>query len=292
MHDLTLVPFGWPVVFYLTLAGIAAGASLTGAAVLLRGAASWRPLGRRGLLVAAVTIVAGSLFLIADLEAPSQFLLILAHFNPASIMSWAARLITLFGLLALYCWWAIGRTSGAALTPGLRFSVALTGLLGLLVGLYPAFVLGQAVARPLWGSPLLVPLFLISAVHTGLAALLLWRVLSGPAASEAGEERLPPVRLEVALIATQAFALAFYLSSQAGYDQALARMTRGDLALWLWGGVVLAGWIVPLVEVLMSGASSARLLGRAVAILIGGFALRALIVFGGQGSAALLSMNP
>ncbi len=288
MRDsLTLVPFGWPVVLYLTLAGIAAGAALTGAWSLLRGGPERRRLGLRGLLVAALAIAAGAASLIADLEAPSRFLLILTQFNPASIIAWGARWIIVFGLLAFYSWWAVRRTPGDSLTPGLRLSVALTGLFALGVGLYPAWVLGQAVARPLWGSPWIAPLFLISAVHTGLAALLLWR----PRGEGEDGRPLPAPRLELALILGQMALLAIYLLTVLpGYGAAAARMTRGDLAPWLWGGVIVAGWLIPLAFV--STSDRGKLLARATAVLVGGLSLRALIVFGGQGSAALLTMSP
>lgn len=65
-------------------------------------------------------------------------------------------------------------------------------------------------------------------------------------------------------------------------------MVSGELAPWLWGGVVLLGWLVPLALALWDGGRGALIL-RATAVLAGALALRTLLVFGGQGSAALLN---
>ena len=152
-----------------------------------RGEERWHGLARRGFLLAAVGIFLGSLALIADLEAPGSFWMILAHFNPASWIAWGARIITLFGLLCalVWLWLSRGERVGSELSAGLKICTGVTAALGLAIGLYPAWVLMQSVARPLWGSPWIAPLFLVSALHTGLAALLLSQVMAGSDGEEA-----------------------------------------------------------------------------------------------------------
>ena len=81
----------------------------------------------------------------------------------------------------------------------------------------------------------------------------------------------------------------YFLTLASGYEAATARLLRGDLALWLWVGVVLVGWLIPLATIFGSASGSGRLLLRAVCVLAGGLALRTLIVFGGQGADALIS---
>lgn len=286
--DLILTPFGWPVVIYMTLAGISAGAALISCWLLWTDATRWRTLAGHGLLLAAAGICCGSLFLVADLEAPGRFWMILAYFNPVSWIAWGARVITVFGMLALFTWLLLrrGDAASAEMPPGLKLCTGAVALLALAIGLYPAWVLMQSVARPLWGSPLIAPLFLASALHTGLAALLLSQL-----AASSGRQQAPGgARLEGALVVAQALLLGLYvLTLTSGYDAATARLLRGDLAPWLWVGVVLLGWLIPLATTLGSATSSGRLLLRAVSVLIGGLALRTWIIFGGQGSEALIS---
>lgn len=285
--DPVLVPFGWPVVIYMTLAGLAAGAALTGCWLLWRGSEGGLRAARRGFLLAASAILVGSLCLVADLEAPGRFWMVLAYFNPASWIAWGARIIVLFGLLTGLAW-VLSRGAAAAsrLSPGLKTCCAGIACLAVAIGLYPAWVLMQAAARPLWGSPLIAPLFLASALHTGLAALLASQVIAG-----AGDDDPAPggARFERSLIVAQALFLGLYLLTLAsGYEAARARLLYGDLALWLWGGVVVVGWLVPLATTGGRWSGSGRLLLRAACVLLGGLALRVLIVFGGQGAQALI----
>ena len=286
--DVVLLPFGWPVVIYMTLAGISAGAALTSCWLLRSAAARWQGLAKRGFLLAAAGIFIGSLFLIADLEAPGSFWMILAYFNPASWIAWGTRVITLFGLLTAFAWVLLRREPlENDLPSGLKVCTLLIALLALGIGLYPAWVLMQSVARPLWGSPLIAPLFLVSALHTGLAAVLLSELVAG---SGQAEEASGGHSLERFLIFAQALLLGLYvLTLSGGYEAATERLLRGDLAPWLWIGVVLLGWFVPLATTLGSRPGSSRLLVRTVCVLIGGLALRTWIVFGGQGSDALIS---
>ncbi|MEM7350338.1 MAG: NrfD/PsrC family molybdoenzyme membrane anchor subunit, partial [Acidobacteriota bacterium] len=258
--DTVLVPFGWPVVLYLTLAGLSAGAALISCWLLWSDTRRWWDLARRGLLVAATGIALGGFGLVADLEAPGRFWMILAHFNPASWIAWGARIITLFGLWTAFAWVLLRReaTTEGPMSSTLRVTTSGVALLALAIGLYPAWVLMQAVARPLWDSPWIAPLFLLSALHAGLAVLLLVQTKAGADQPKI----LGSAGLERALVGGQVVCLALYAATLAGaYAPALERLWRGDLAPWLWIGVVLLGWLVPLATT-AGGAGSGRLLLR------------------------------
>lgn len=278
--NLVLTPFGWPIVVYLGLAAIAAGSALLGSWRLLGGD---RALGRRHLLVTLAAMAAGAIFLVADLEAPGRFLTILVHFNPASMIAWGARAISVFAILTAFIWWSTGRSRDAGSDPSppsvtLRVGVLILMGLALFVGLYPAWVLAQAAARPLWDSVFVAPLFLASALHAGVAVHLVQH-----GRNRGRRNGLAGRGVEFSLIAVQALLLAlFLLGIGDAYGDARDRLLSGSLAPVLWLGVVVVGWIVPLV---LAGKRAAAL--RAVAIVIGVFALRALIVFGGQGMAGL-----
>ena len=279
--SLVEVPFGWPVVLYLGLAAIAAGSALFGCWSLLRGALER---GRRSLLVAISTIVVGLLCLVVDLESPGRFLAILQHFNPASMIAWGVRGVSLFVILATFMWWTTGRSRAGsfAVSAPLRFGLVLLGGLAIFVGLYPAWVLAQATARPLWSSPFIAPLFLVSALHAGIATYLVVRP-----ERDVDNDRIAEPAVEVGLVMIQACALALFLFGIGdAYGGARARLLTGSLAPSLWLGVVAIGWLVPLV--LVRGRQSNINMGlRAIAILVGVFALRAVVVFGGQGMAAI-----
>jgi formate-dependent nitrite reductase membrane component NrfD len=57
---------------------------------------------------------------------------------------------------------------------GLRGWTGLVGIaVALLVGIYTGVLLGALVARPFWNNPMLPMLFLVSALKTGTASVLL-----------------------------------------------------------------------------------------------------------------------
>ncbi|MFQ5667788.1 MAG: NrfD/PsrC family molybdoenzyme membrane anchor subunit [Candidatus Binatia bacterium] len=287
-----LVPFGWPVIIYFTLAGVACGTCLAGCLILWSNDALYHQLGKRALWVATLAIAAGAMALVSDLEAPQRFWLILTQLNGHSVIAWGARLITVFGCLCGYV--AVTTQVPSEISPVPRRLLALLVLLALGVGMYPAYVLGQATARPLWGAPVLAPLWLVSGMHLGLGALLLLSVLAPPQAS-AGCNGLASAhlrifnRLDVWLILLEAALLAAYLSLLTGASQrAVARLVTGGMSAWLWIGVILVGWGVPLLEIARGDGGRRGLAVRSTCLLLGGLSIRTLIVLGGQGAGAFL----
>ncbi|MEM7051566.1 MAG: NrfD/PsrC family molybdoenzyme membrane anchor subunit [Acidobacteriota bacterium] len=257
LHEM---PFGWPVVAYLSCAGLAAGAAL-GAALDLRG--EHRRRAQHGYLVASVAILIGALFLIVDLEKPASFAAVLLHFNPASAISWGARALPLFALSCLFAGWLLRRDRRHARP----FQAVATGL-GLFIAAYPGVVLYQALGRPLWHNPILVPLLFVSALHMGLAA----RRWIGSRSSLAGEGWL--LGLQLTLL------VAWLITASGQAPGAVVRLTAGSLAPWLWVGVVAVGLITPWWAIRHRGAQRFAL---GIAPILGGIALRAIVILGGQG---------
>jgi protein NrfD len=72
-------------------------------------------------------------------------------------------------------------------------------VLGVALGIYTGVLLGALGARPLWNSPLLGPLFLVSGVSAGAAFMLLWPLHRSERAL-LGRADVPLITLELALI--------------------------------------------------------------------------------------------
>lgn len=248
-------PFGWWIALYFALATLAAGAA--GAACGLLAAPRKSPVGnepahiRLALLVALAAIVVGSGALIADLERPGEFYLIFTSYEPDSWISRGSRIIGGFGLLAFALlstqWSAIVRSRW---TYGLALALA---ALALLVAIYPAFVLDQAVGRPLWQSGWLPIVFLAGAIHVGLA------IYGAPRWLE-----LAAIVAEIALFT--AYALAIGPSQLVGEP-----IAYGLLAL-----AVLGSWAGPL----FLPADQKWL--KAGLITLGTLGIRGAILFAGQ----------
>jgi protein NrfD len=294
---------------YLFLGGLAAGVMiLCGAALLL-----WRPGQTRSRALALLPwtapllLSAGMLFLWLDLENRLNVLRFYAVLRPASPMSWGAWILLLIYPASILLAWrttpeevqrALDRAivrrvpgRGAAwtaerLTRFTRWAVqherriALSNVvLGAALGLYTGVLLGTLAARPLWSSPLLGPLFLVSGLSTGAAFMLLCPLRDA--------ERAALARLDVLLILLELGLIGLWitglLTGGAAARDAAALLLGGPYTTAFWTLVVAAGLLTPLAAGLLELRHRA-LPGRAAALLVlaGGLALRWIIVAAGQ----------
>lgn len=300
--DPALHIWGWEVPVYLFLGGLVAGLMVLLPALELRGGR--RP--GRGLsrlmpfaAIGLVSLGMGALFL--DLENKLNVLRFYLAFQPTSPMSWGSWILLLvypalllLGLGSISAeqrrWvkdrapaWSTGLLQRAFdLADGRRNAVLwTTGATGLALGAYTGLLLGTLVARPLWNSALLGPLFLVSGISTGAALLLLTPM------SE--DEHRTLTRWDVAAITTELALLALLLVDLAGGGASSAAagslLLGGPWTPWFWALVVVGGLTVPL---LLDAVELRRRLPATlyspILVLIGGLALRWVLVAAGQES--------
>jgi formate-dependent nitrite reductase membrane component NrfD len=140
-------------------------------------------------------------------------------------------------------------------------------------------LLGTMAARPLWNSAILGPLFLVSGLSTGAAFLLLYRL--------ADSERRLLSRVDMGLIAVELVVIAIWLiglaSGGAASREAFALFFGGPYTAAFWTLVIALGLVTPFVGELIEirhKVVPGRML--AVLVLVGGFALRWIVVYAGQ----------
>lgn len=275
----------WWIIAYFFLGGIAAGAFLIAAAVDLFTGAENRPVVRVGYLLAAPLTAICGLFLAIDLGQPLRFWHMLVNvttdqpaFKYWSPMSYGSWVLTGFGLCAGIAFllvaaewrgfsWAqrLGKIPAAL---GLIFAILLVSYTGVLL---------NATNQRVWGDNVILgALFAASGTSTGIAIIALIISL------RRGRSDLIITRLERADIFTIVVELILLLAlvailATAGAGQVLI---AGKLAPFLYGGVLVAGLLIPLGLYLRP-----RLLGHATPIVasvlavIGGLILRAVIIF-------------
>ncbi len=315
--------WGMPVIGYLFLAGVGAGALTVSASVLLRGggggfAGQHYSIARYGAFIAPLPLMIGCGLLIFELgsfDAGHWFKWInlykTINLSPMSIGTW---LLTVFiGVSVLYAYTFLPKTPGLGEhRDGLRTLLAwLCVPLGIATAVYTGVLLGAMPARPFWNSPILAMLFLVSSLSTGVAVILLFRALFP--GKEAGAEGKPMVgdyfkrRDQSAYILTASdllligfellviglFIMYAHLTVGAVKEAVSVILLGGNLAVLFWFGVVVIGLIAPaLIELYYV---IPRLLGHQpfdvpmgvevivpIAILIGGFMLRYVVVVAGQ----------
>jgi len=325
--DPHLAVWSWEIPVYLFLGGAVAGMMvLAGIAMLrtARGDDTSRFFSVQTPLLGFVLINLGMGALLLDLAHKLYVWRVFTTFQIASPMSWGSwLLIIVYGVLLLSAlhrlpesWpWlaervpAIRRASDAMVaSPRLVRALGWANVaLGVGLGIYTGILLNTMVARPLWNSGILGPLFLVSGLSAGAAIVhLATKVLPGrpaprsmiggafaamwqplgkepPAGDTANELQRWDLAFLVAELALIGLLLANLFTSSASQAAAATLITSGPYAIAFWGVVVAAGILVPLA--LQSLELSHRIphtVAPALLVLVGGFALRWVMVQAGQ----------
>ena len=288
--------WGLLIVLYLFLGGLSAGLLALSALATLWGGERFRQTACVGAWAAPWPVLAGTALLVFDLGQPFYFWKLFVAVEPRSPMWLGTWLLTIFSMVSVpYANLFLPRTLRVWTpddVPRWRRHLAMAGLpLGIGVGIYTGVLLGVLVARPLWNTPLLAQLFLISAVSSAAALLLVLLRRVGT-----GREHRALAGADAALIAVELGVLAWMYvdarTSTASVNAAVTLLTHGAYGWVFWLGVVGLGLLLPLlletVE-LTSGAHRAgwEWLAQAAStaplfVLFGGFALRWVIVYAGQ----------
>lgn len=287
----TVSPYwGWYIVVYFFLGGIAGGAAFLSGLLDLFGNRLDRRMTRIGYLIALVAIAVGGPLLIIDLTRPERFWHMLWQVNSGGFM------FKLFSPMSLGVWIIMGFVFFVALAAAA--SLAEAGLLPRGLARLGEGVLGKIVAlgcvlsgsslagytgllltatnRPLWGDTAwLALLFLLSGISAGGAAMILvgWRQGHPGTVQWLGQMEQYSSLLELIVLAIIAATIWGVVS-----------------AVWsgVWGivmvlGVVALGILLPL---LLSART--RLLGMAtvpvsaVLVLLGSFLLRTVVILSSE----------
>ncbi|HQZ91120.1 MAG TPA: polysulfide reductase NrfD [Thermomicrobiales bacterium] len=238
-------PWGWRVATYLWTKGIAAGALLIAAILLLFGWVGDRTTFDLAAPVLAIAfIVLTAVFLIADLKRPERFWFLLLKPNPTSWLVWGGYILGLFGGVAFL--WLVAALLDLDAAQNVLMAVSIP--LAAAAAGYTAFLFGQAEGRDSWQSPLTLPHLLAQAGVAGAAILLVAGALLG-----AGGDDLRVLGGVLAGGVAISTALLLFEYSvphvNAHVRKTIDLITRGPYRGVLYQGVLLLGALVPLVLV-------------------------------------------
>ena len=302
-HSLLIDPqlhiWGWEIPVYLFLGGMAAGVMvLTSLLVARKGERS--PVGCWLGFAAPVLVTVGMAALFFDLAFKLHAWRFYLAFRWTSPMSWGAWiLVAVYPASLALALASLGDGQAERLAIHLRrFGLAepmrrfrdfarvhLAGLrwtnlgLGIALGVYTGILLSTLGARALWSSPVLGPLFLTSGLSTGAAFLMLFRLSEEERHFLAFWDKVA-MGLEVALL------LLFLLGLSTGGaegQRGAALLLGGPWTAPFWSLVVIAGLAMPLLlETLKSRLHLRTATMAPLLVLVGGFALRWIMVAAGQ----------
>jgi polysulfide reductase chain C len=279
-HFVTPPDWGWYIVWYFFLGGIAGGAYLLGTVLRLLRDPRDESVAKLALVLSFATMAVCPVLLTLDLGKPGRFWHMLVdptgpslNFKAISPMSVGAWILLGFGLFSTVSFVDAlahrrllhdGAFSRAFQVVGAVFGLGLAGYTGVLLSVS---------SQPLWSDTwVLGGLFLASGVSVATASLGLLVAWRG--ASAATTEKLRRAAgwflvLELAL-------LVLFFVTLGGVGP---RYVKGPwIALWL---LVLAGILVPMTRHIRPGPTARGVVG-ALLVVVAGLALRIAVVFSPQ----------
>ena len=296
----------WLPAIYLFLGGLAGGAFLTVGILYLAKPERFRKTISAGVWIAFICLALGLVCLVAEVENPLKAMVLFNAFtNTGSWMTIGAWLlfttliVYILALLFMTDFFAkvFGKKNGkfekSRRVPGVI--VALIGMvLSIGVAVYTGILLGAAPAVPFWDIKMLPVLFTVSAIDTGIAAVMIAMVVREDL-EETHRGRVVLEVLTIILIAVEVYLVYGYISfmqAQGGAATISAAMlTDNQLKFAFWGLFIAVGLAVPafiaLVGIIIGGKKDKAKVIKIVAIvgaccaLIGGFVLRYMMVRAG-----------
>ena len=300
--------WNWQIWIDLWAAGMAGGAYLVAFLANKYSGGANNNLFRLSVLTGVPLAIIGVFLLIIDLGTPIWAWHLFVNFLPVAVMSmgtWILFAWIVVAFIMMVLWvveWDTNRNPDKYSAGTIGFFKNLSGLFAWVGFIFAVLlmtytgVLLASTTQALWGSTLLLPpLFVASAISTGVALLIIMAMIlnkvnagrgSGWTFSEDIIGKL--VKSLMGLIVVEAVVMAGYaiwlaLAGDAG-NEAFKLLISGDLAIAFWVAVVGVGLVVPLVLLLATKGRNTFFVvaTSASCVLLGGLALRAVITVGGQ----------
>jgi len=281
------MPLGLPIATYFYLTGLSAGSFIISTMAYGFGMARFKPLGKIGVVMATCLLIIAPMILLIDLEQPLRFWHLIIYLRITSPITWGTFLLSLYPMNCM--------VYGYFMFKGDLKKTKIFGLIGiplaLLVHGYTGFILALGKARVLWNTAIMPPIFLVSAMVSGLALMILVVIIKDFVIQRGKEPNrdliyalgkflVASIALDLILIGID---LSVLLTSTTEAYKAALMLLDGSFSSLFLGVEILLGAILPL-SLLLSPFTKRWIPGYAVAsvlVMVGIFAMRCIMVIGG-----------
>ena len=281
------MPLGILIALYFYLTGLSAGSFIISTFAYGFGMLRFKPLGKIGVVMATLLLVIAPMILLVDLEQPLRFWHLILYLRITSPITWGTFLLTLYPVNCIIY--------GYFMFKGDMKRTKLFGLIGiplaLLVHGYTGFILALGKARVLWNTAIMPPIFLVSAMVSGLAMMILVVIIKDYVIQrkrehdpqllyDLGKFLVASIVLDLILIGIDLMVL---LTSHTEAYKAALMLLGGEFSHLFLGIEVLLGAVIPLILLLSPFTRRwiPSLVIASILVMIGIFAMRYIMVVGG-----------
>jgi molybdopterin-containing oxidoreductase family membrane subunit len=252
------VMWGQYILFFMFFVGLSAGGLIVASAGRLFGVKAFKPIIRLAVLEATVAVMLAAMFILPDLGRPERLLNIALYANITSPMIWDIAIVMAYMAMSAFYVWLYARadlarrgswlafgtgTSERALARDERLKSAMAWIAlpaAIMLHSITAWIFGLQISRGFWYSGIMAPMFVTSALVSGLAlVILLALVLRRLGRLRFGDDLVAMLGgLLAVFIAVEAFLMtAEYLTAAypgAPEAAAIERLLIGEYAPLFW----------------------------------------------------------
>ena len=282
------MPLGILIANYFYFTGLSAGSFILSTLAYGFGMQKYKPISKSAIILATLLLLVAPINLVVDLEQPFRFYHLFLYFNFTSPITYGSFLLTIYPISCIvYAYFMFKENLKWAKICGL------IGIpLALLVHGYTGFIMALGKARILWNTALMPTIFLVSAMVSGIALMILVVLIMSifkveqrnklkELVLDLGKLLVFTIIVDLALMGCD---IVILLTSHHDAYHAAMLILKGSFAPLFLGVEIFLGSIIPLILLLVP-YSRKSLISHAVAsilVMIGIFTMRYVMVVGGQ----------
>jgi len=279
--------FGTLIAIYFYLTGLSAGSFVLSTLAYVFGFEKYKPIGKIGVVLAALFLIMAPITLLVHVGQPFKAWHLFVHLNITSPITWGSFLLTLYPINCLIYGWFMFK--------GQQKMTRLFGTIGIPLAVfvhgYTGFILALGKARALWNTALMPFLFLVSAMVSGIALMILISLIKDRFFSEEkvvnrslifdlGKLLAAMILIDLFLVLSDVLVL---LVSHTEAQEVAHLLLKGKFSILFIGVENVLGKIIPALLILVPRwRNLATVTLASVLVVIGIFFMRYIVVLGGE----------
>lgn len=245
-----IVSWGTYIMLFMFFVGLSAGGLIVSSSATVFNIPSFKVVAKPATILSTVCVIIAATFIMVDLGSPFRFLNLLLHGQFTSPLMWDVVVITLYLTINVLYLFFMTRKNTNEKVMKIMSSIALP--VAILVHSVTAWIFGLQIAREGWYTAIMAPLFVASALDSGLALLIIVLVILMTLKVFIVERKLITtlagllvtfVAVDAYLLFAEMLTMIYPLKESTMHEVQL--LVSGSLAPYFWMQVIL-GLVVPL----------------------------------------------